>query len=187
MNHRGNSQSRVDPRAKNFPFASIRSNDVTEFYARRFQEEDFSFSLNASERQTRSLHSFVQMRRIERIFLVAREKTDFDGRNGESTAVTGNGAKRLAARPCWLARMGETEGERQRSRLLAKRKGDDERSGRRERRSIGYDKIVLVIGRVRRDPPGQRSRGKVLFNGIGRPSTMLIPLGTRSLLGRLGH
>lgn len=66
------------------------------------------------------------------------------------------------------------------------RKGD-EWSGGRERRWIGYDKIVLVIGRVRRDPPGQRSRGKVLFNGIVRPSTMLIPLGTRSLLGRLGH
>lgn len=56
-----------------------------------------------------------------------------------------------------------------------------ERSGERS----GYDEIVLVI--VRRDPAGQRSRGKVLFNGIVRPSTMLIPLGTRSLLGRLGH
>lgn len=54
-------------------------------------------------------------------------------------------------------------------------------------REIGLDKMVLVIGEVRRDPRGHRSRGKVLFNGIVRPSTMLIPLGTRSLLGRLGH
>lgn len=100
----------------------------------------------------------------------------------------------------WKWRIGDGDGERSDSAALiasdgdpdcglaveAKRKGD-ESSGRRERRSIGYDKIVLVIGRVRRDPPGQRSRGKVLFNGIVRPSTMLIPLGTRSLLGRLGH
>lgn len=99
-----------------------------------------------------------------------------------------------------MGRIGDGDGERSDSAALiasdgdpdcglaaeAKRKGD-ESSGRRERRSIGYDKIVLVIGRVRRDPPGQRSRGKVLFNGIVRPSTMLIPLGTRSLLGRLGH
>lgn len=56
-----------------------------------------------------------------------------------------------------------------------------------EDESIRYDKIVLVIGEVLWDPTGHRSRGKVLFNGIGRPSTMLIPLGTRSLLGRLRH
>lgn len=35
-----------------------------------------------------------------------------------------------------------------------------------------------------RDSFGQRSRGKVLFNGIIRPSTMLIPFATRSLLWR---
>lgn len=58
---------------------------------------------------------------------------------------------------------------------------------RRNAGRIGFDKIVLVIGEVRLDPPGQGSPGKVLFNGIVRPSTMLIPLGTRSLLERLGH
>lgn len=52
---------------------------------------------------------------------------------------------------------------------------------------VRLDKIILVIGRVPRDSCEQRSRGKVLFNGIDRPSTMLIPLATRSLLCRSGH
>lgn len=54
-------------------------------------------------------------------------------------------------------------------------------------RAIRLNEIVLVIGKVHGDPVGQGSPGKVLFNGIVRPSTMLIPLGTRSLLGRFGH
>lgn len=92
---------------------------------------------------------------------------------------------------------GGTDGERKTKRSVAngngERMGDPDcarpvRGGERNGERSGYDEIVLVIGRlVRRDPPGQRSRGKVLFNGIVRPSTMLIPLGTRSLLGRLGH